>query len=336
MSVGLDLGTYAIKAVELKKKGQSFEVVKVASVLNSVGSVIPADAKSRAALVEQMYQFFKEYQLPMTGVNIAIPESYVATKIISMPTLSEAELASAISWQAEQYIPIPIEKLQLEYQVLYRPPKGSKENMRVLLVGVQKDIVEQFSTLFVEAGIEIQSLETQTLALFRSLVFQQPTVPTLFVHIGASAMDFIVYKDGELAFVYSHPNGGTLLTRSLERGLGFDTQQAEEYKRTYGLDEQKLEGKLYQVMLPVFKSFISEIQKAIQYFNAAHPATPIKRIVCSGGTALLPNFISLVASTLGEEVSVCTPFNTMTFHAGVSMQEGDMPTYSVAVGLAMR
>lgn len=336
MSVGIDIGTYSIKAVELKKKGASFEVVRAASVLNSVEKILPTDAKLRAALVEQMYQFFQEYHFPMNGVNVAIPESYVSTKIISMPLLTDAELASAISWQAEQYIPIPSEKLQLEYQVLYRPQKGAKENMRVLLVGVQKDVVEQFSTLFVEAGIEIASLETQTLALFRSVVFQQPTVPTLFVHIGASAMDFLVYKDGELAFVYTHPNGGALLTRALERTLGFEMQQAEEYKRTYGLDEQQLEGKLYQVMFPVFKSFVSEIQKAMQYFANAHPGSPVKRVVCSGGTALLPNFIPLLAQSLGQEVSLFSPFGNMTMGNTVKIQEGDMATYSVAVGLAMR
>lgn len=336
MSVGVDIGTYAIKAVELKKKGSSYEVQRAASVLNSIGKVLPVDQKGRAALVEQIYQFFQEYHFPMSGVNIAIPESYVSTKIISMPPLTDAELASAIGWQAEQYIPIPQEKLQLEYQVLFRPSKGSKDNMRVLLVGVEKDVIEQFSTLFVEAGIEIGALETQTLALFRALSFQKPDVPTLFVHIGASAMDFIVCKDGELAFVYSHPNGGALLTRSLERGLGFESQQAEEYKRTYGLNEQQLEGKLYQVMYPVFKSFVGEVQKAVQYFGNEHPGSPVKRIVCSGGTALLPNFIPLLASTLGEEVSLFSPFGNMTMGQGLQVNEGDMPTYSVAVGLALR
>lgn len=336
MSVGIDIGTYAIKAVDLKAKGSSFEVVQAASVLNNVGQVLPVDQKTRAALVQQIYQFFQEFKFPMKNVNVAIPESFVSTKIISMPQLTDAELASAIGWQAEQYIPIPTEKLQLEYQVLFRPARGSKDQMRVLLVGVEKDVVERFGTLFVEAGIEITSLETQTLSLFRVLEFTKPQTTTLFVHFGAAAMDFLVYNNGELALVYTHPNGGALMTRALERGLGFETQQAEEYKRTYGLDEQKLEGKIFQVLNPVFKSFTTEIQKAMEYFSSANPGQSIKRIVCSGGAALLPNFIPMIASTLGQEVSLFSPFTNLTFRQGVNVQEGDMPTFSIAVGLGMK
>ena len=177
-SVGLDIGTYTIKAVELKKSGSKFSVVRVATVPNTTGRVLPIEPTEREKLMGLIKSTFSDNHFPITNVRVGLPEAMVSTKIVQMPPLSDAELASAIVWQAEQYIPIPASELQLEYQVLYRPDKKSvSEQMRVLLVGVTKQTIEQFSTMFLSLILNLLEWK-QTCwrcigSLLQNLVYQQ-------------------------------------------------------------------------------------------------------------------------------------------------------------------
>jgi len=335
ISTGLDVGTYSIKLLELSKQGSAYRVHKAMIVPNTLGIVMPAQDADRVKLVTLMKQAFKESKFHMDNVRAGIPESFVSTKIISIPPLSDQELASAIGWQAEQYIPIPGEDLQLEYHVLFRPPKTDMTSlMRVLLVGVSKSFINKYSDLYYDADLGISSLETHVLSLYRMALLDENLPTTMVIHIGSSTMDIFVVHERELAFVYSYPNGGTVLSRTIERAIGLDPLQSEEYKRTYGLDEAQLEGKIRNALLPVLQTFVAEIQKSMQYFSGSHQGTPIKRLLLSGGTAALPNLAPVLAQALPVEVAPLT-IPTLGFEQGVQVPTADLPAYNIALGLAL-
>ena len=334
--VGLDIGTYTIKAIELKKSGKNFRVVRAAMIPNEIGRVLPVDPAERGKLMALVKKLFAEFHFPTTNVRVGLPESMVSTKIVNMPPLSDAELASAAVWQAEQYIPIPAQNLQLEYQVLYRPDKKNvSEQMRVLLVGMTKQTLEQYSTMLLECGIELIGMETNMLGLYRAVQLEPSLPTTLVVHFGASTTEMFVVHNGELAFVYAYPNGGMVLSRALERALGLDPSQAEAYKRTYGLDPAQLEGKVQGALQPVFTLFVSEMQKALQYFSGSRQGVQAKRILLSGGSAALPNAIPTIAESLPLEITLFSPFSTLKIEKGVEINPLDMSAYSVVAGLAM-
>jgi type IV pilus assembly protein PilM len=334
--VGLDIGTYMLKAVELKKSGSSFEVLRAVSAPNTVGRVLPSDSKEREQLIGLIKNMFSEFKLPTKDVRVGFPEAMVSTKIISMPPLTDAELASAIVWQAEQYIPIPAQELQLEYQVLYRPDKKNvSEQMRVLLVGVSKQTVEQFGAMLYEAGLEVAGMETNMLALYR-VALLEPNLPTaMIVHLGSSTTEIFVAHNRELAFVYAYPNGGSVFTRALEKGLGLDSGQAEAYKRTYGLDGTQLEGKVRETLMPVYSVFLTEVQKALQYFSSSWQGAMVKRVVLSGGSSALPGLIPTLAESLQIEITLLAPFSLLTQSKQVDLAPQDMTAYGIATGLAL-
>lgn len=334
--VGLDIGTYTIKAIELKKNGNGFKVLRAASVPNEVGRVLPADPAEREKLVALIKKLFSDNKFSTSDVRAGLPEAMVSTKIVNMPPLSDAELASAVVWQAEQYIPIPAQNLQLEYQVLYRPDKKNvSDQMRVLLVGMTKQTLEQYSGMLYESGLELTGIETNMLGLYRAVLLENNLPTTLVVHMGSSTTEMFVIHNGELSFVYAYPNGGSVLSRALERGLGLDPSQAEAYKRTYGLDPSQLEGKVRETLLPVFSLFVTEIQKALQYFSGSHQGAQVSRIILSGGSAALPNVIPTIAESLPLEITLFSPLNTLTMEKGVEINPLDLPSYGVAVGLAV-
>jgi type IV pilus assembly protein PilM len=331
-ALALDIGTYSIKAIS-GTPGAHVGLQRVVEVFNSTGIAVPSDDASMEKLGSVIESVIADNKLPRTDVRLALPETVVSTKVIAIPPLSDAELASAIGWQAEQHIPIPPEELSLQYQVISRPPRGDKSPMRVLLVGTRKKLVERYVEMFNNLGIEPSIIETQILAVIRSLQFEQSDPATLLAHLGASSMNLAIVSNAQLQFVISHLNGGQLLSKSLEQAVGLDPAQAEQYKRTYGLDEQQFQGKVRQALLPAVNVLLAELRKAAQFYVSQNHTQPIHRVVLSGGTATLPGLVQYITGELGAEVLVAAPF---TKAQGSIPETISHPSMSVCMGLLMR
>jgi type IV pilus assembly protein PilM len=331
-ALALDIGTYSIKAIS-GKPGANPKIDKVVEVFNSTGIAVPTDDGALEKLATLLETVIGDNDLPRSDVRLALPETVVSTKVISIPPLSDAELASAVGWQAEQHIPIPPEELSLQYQVLFRPDKKDRSQMRVLLIGSRKQLVERYVGLFHHIGVEPAIVETHMLAVIRSLQFTAEDPTTMIVHLGASSMDLCVVHQGEPQFVVTHLNGGQLLTRALERAVGLDAAQAEQYKRTYGMDEQQFQGKVRSALLPAVSTLVTEMRKAIQFYVNQHPQAPIQRIVLSGGSAVLPHFIQYVTGELGAEVLLAAPFASAQGEVPSTINHAGM---TVCMGLLLR
>lgn len=321
------LKQYTLKLVKTS------EVKRVVEVFNDTGIALPTDDASVAKLGSLIDSVFGDNDLPRSDVRVALPETVVSTKVISIPPLSDAELASAIGWQAEQHIPIPPEELALEYQVLYRPKKKENAQMRVLLVGTRKRLVDRYVGMFNEIGIEPTLLETQMIAVVRSLQFTTQDPSTLVTHIGSSSMNLAIVHGGEMQFVISHMNGGQMLTKALETSIGLDASQAEQYKRSYGLDGSQFQGKVKEALLPAVNMLLTEIRKSVQFFINQNPQESVQRVVLSGGTALLPGLVQHITDELGVEVLVSSPFSGMS---GEIPETVNHPGMSACMGLIQR
>ncbi len=335
-AIGFDLGSHSLKLVELAKDGKKFSPVRISQHPHPFGVMVPQGKDQIAQLADIIKKAFVEKGYGTKNVRIALPESVLSTKIISTPPLSDAELASAIDWLAEQHIAIPLDQLKLEYEVLYRPDNRNKEeSMRVMLIGVPKVVISAYVSLFESLEIEPVVMETQLLSLLRSLGSDgMPT--TLYVHMGAQSTDFFLVHQGEVIFVYSFANGGRLLTRSIERGLSVDAKEAEGSKISYGVDPNFLDGKVATILSPVLGIFVAEIQKALQFFTNQYGTQTVKRIVFSGGGAHLPGLVGYMSSQLSAECVLAHPFEKLQVDTRVPVPMDQEAAFSVAVGLAMR
>lgn len=331
-ALAIDIGSYTIKAVA-GQPGSKVDVIRSVEVFNSLGFSVPTDTAQVDQLAHFLNDFINDHKLPIGDVRLSLPESVVSTKIISIPPLTDAELASAIGWQAEQHIPIPPEDLALEYEVLYRPGRGVKdEQMRVLLVGSRRNIIDHYVQAFINLGVEPSILETQLLSVIRSLQFEKTDPPTLVVHIGANTMSIGMVHNGELVFIFNHMTGGSVLTKALQQAIGLDTTQAEQYKRTYGLDPTQFQGKVRQALEPGVQSFVGEVIKAMRFFSNQSSSDAVSRILLSGGTAQLPGFVQYLTEQAGAEVLVVAPFANATG----AIPEANHTALSVCMGLLMR
>jgi len=331
-ALAIDIGTYTIKAIS-GKPGKKPVIEKVIESFNTSGIVVPTDDAQMEKLVELLSNFISDNKLSPSNVRLSLPENIVSTKIINMPRLSDAEVSSAIGWQAEQYIPIPPEELTLEHRILYRPPKkNTNEQMKVLLIGTRKSLVDKFIMTFNYLGIEPVLLETQILSVIRSLQFMPTDPTTLIVHMGANTTILAVIHGGQLAFVFNHMSGSQTLTKSLQHSLGLNTEQAEQYKRQYGLDEAQFQGKVKAALEPAVKTLTDAMQKAIRFFVNQNPTVTVQRILLSGGGVQLLNLVPYVTNVLGAETMVATPFAA----SSGNIPEANHAAMSVCVGLLNR
>lgn len=335
MSVGLDLGSKTIKVVELEKEGAGFKLAS-SGVIGYTGS--PAsqikDDKEAVGLAEAVRKLGKEAKISSKEISLALPESLVFTRTIRFPPLTDQEIDAAVKWEAEQYIPIPLGEAIIEHQIVERIEGGPKPGVAVLLVASPKALVEKYIKVVSAAGFTVVGVETEALALARSLAPAQGVV--MLVDFGAVSTGMVIVKNGMVAFSRSIPIAGDAFTRALSQGLGIAHAQAEEYKRAYGLSEE-LEGKVKATLDPVFNLVIDEVKKAIHFYQSEEKAEAPTSLVVSGGTSTMPEAISTLSDLLGLEVVVGNPFAKVKVSPEAAKNlQNYVSLYSVAVGLALR
>ncbi|HJX59565.1 MAG TPA: type IV pilus assembly protein PilM [Patescibacteria group bacterium] len=334
--VGLDIGSKTIKVVELAKEGNSWRL-KASGVIGFQGTS-PDKAKDQselAALAQIIKKLFKEANISSKEVALALPESQVFSRTVKFPPLTDQEIDSAVKWEAEQYIPIPVNEAIIEHQIIERRDTASPPEVVVLLVAAPRNLVEPYVRTVQMAGLTVVGVETELIALARSISPANQTV--LLVDFGARSTDIAIVRNNQLSFTRTIPTAGEAFTRAVAQSLGVEVQQAEEYKRAYGLSQSQLEGKVKGALEPIFRVVVDEMKKAIHFYQSEEKGEAPKSIILSGGTAGMPEALSLLTKMMGLEVVVGNPFAKVAVDAQAAKSLAAFaPLYSIAVGLAMR
>jgi len=337
--VGLDLGSQNLKAVEIERIKGKPELARFSSRPSPKVSLSSDSKNDLKEYAKELASFWAGAGFESNLVSLALPESQVFTRVISLPKMSDKELKEAISWEAEQYIPLPIKEVSFGYHSLGSPAGAKAEQIEVLLVAAPKRVAEKYMQVLEEADLEVLGIETEPIAISRSVLGSgSESFATLIANIGAAVTNLSISYRGGVYFTRSVATGGTALDRTISQEFGFQMSQAEEYKKSYGLDESQLEGKVAQALRPVFDVITAEIRKSLTFFKNRYPQVPVKRVILCGGVANLPGILVYLASTLGIEVQQANPWRRLTIPSKFSTQELDdrAPSFAVAVGLALR
>lgn len=329
MTVGLDIGSKTIKILELDS-GNSLQASGIVGYSgNSPDKMV--DGKEQADLAEIIKKLHKEAKVSTGDVGISIPEQLVFSRTIKYPPLTDQEVAAAVKWDAEQYIPIPPAEAITQHQILER-----RENeVLVLLVAVPKNVVENYVQVSQLAGLNVVSVETELMALSRALAPIDKTV--MIMDFGARSTDLAIAKNGNLSFSRSIPTAGEAFTRAVAQGLGIEVNQAEEYKKAYGLSGTQLEGRVRGSLDPVFRVVVDEIKKAVHFYQTEEKGDTPSSVILTGGTSSMPEMASLLTKYLGLEVVIGNPFENIKMEPDVAKTiQPFVPLYAVAVGLAKR
>lgn len=334
--VGIDIGSKTVKIVQIEKEGNNFNLIS-SGIVGYNGTPIEkmTDEKEMALLAGIIKKLVSEVGIKNKDIVLSVPESQVFTRTIKFPLLTDTEIASAVKWESEQYIPIPVTEAIIQHTILQRNETATPPSVLVLLVAAPRVTVEKYAKVLQLAGLTTIAVETELIALTRCLAPIDKTV--LLVDLGATSTDIAIAKNGLLFFSRSIPIAGEAFTRAVSQGLGINAQQGEEYKKTYGMVSTQLEGKIKNALSPVLHLIVDEIKKAVNYFQTEEKGDVPSAIIVTGGTSGMPDIISTLSELTGMEVLVANPFAKVKVDPETLKKiSAYSPLYSVAVGLAQR
>lgn len=340
-SFGLDIGATTIKAVALQKTKGGFFLNSAITVPNPSKGVWSESLLDQEVVAGAIREAVSTAKITTKNVHVALPENQVYTRVIDLPAISDKELSSAIYWEAEQYIPVPLVNLQIAWEVLKRPLyPGENTKMQVLLVGAPKSLIEKYQKMLSMTQLQIVSLETEILSVVRALTTGEHFPNTLIVSIGSVSTSFAIIKDGTIVFTYSLPTGGTAINRAIASDFGFSLDQAEEYKKVYGMLHGTLGGKIGQATAPILSTIIDEVKKALAFYNEKYKnEAPIGQILLSGGSAKLPGITGFFVERTGLETVIANPWRIVAQDQMKKLSKEILDSashYTISVGLGMK
>ncbi len=340
--VGLDIGSSAVKAVELKPVGKGFRVAAFATEPVPPDSIVDGAIIDGGAVADAIRRLFDRKAFKTKEVAASLSGNAVIVKKISLPVMTEAELGESIYWEAEQYIPFDIQDVNLDYQIL-DPGTGpdSKGTMDVLLVAAKKEKIADYTNVISQAGRVPVVVDVDAFALQNAYEINyapQPGAIVVLLNAGASAININILNGDQSLFTRDISIGGNAYTEAVQKELSLPFDAAEQAKK--GLFA---EGLTFDEVRPVLhamtENVLLEIQKTFDFFKATAASDRIDRILLSGGACGVDGFPQALEERFNAPVEMFDPFKKVTFDIqklGMAQAEQVVPTAAVAVGLALR
>ncbi len=336
-TLGIDIGSHSIKLVEIAKDKSTVTLLAAGNALTppkALSSQVEADLQALAVTIQKL---MKDSGVKADTVNIALPESQVFTRVITVPQLTSRELASAIKFEAEQYVPLPLDQVNLDYTVLRDSKETGVNTMEVLLVAGPKALIDKYMTIMEFLEVNVNAIETEIIAASRALVRSVSNLRSvMIVSLGVKTTDLAILRNGVLTFTRSISAGGEALTRSIAQKFGFEFTQAEEYKKAYGVEADKVEGKILASVKPILDTIIGEIKRAVAFYQQKYRDETVDTLLLNGGTARLPGMVVYLTEQVGIETQIANPWVGITKDTRFNVLDTEGPSFGIAVGLALR
>ncbi|MBS1819392.1 MAG: type IV pilus assembly protein PilM [Acidobacteria bacterium] len=337
--VGLDIGSSAVKAVELRNAGKGYRVSAIASEPVPADSIVDGAIIDGGAVSEAIRRLFAQTTFKSKEVAASLSGHAVIVKKINLPVMTEQELADSIAWEAEQYIPFDIQDVNLDYQVL-DPGTGADRNgtMEVLLVAAKKDKIADYANVITQAGRQAVVVDVDAFALQNAYEANYGTSDGVVVllNAGASAITINIVSNGLSLFTRDVSLGGTAYTEAVQRELNLPFDLAELAKKGVPVEGYSFDD-VRPVLHAVTENVLLEIQKTFDFFKATAASDRIDRIIISGGGAAVDGFAEALGERFGIPVEHFDPFRQVALDKPPAGDMADLAaTAGVAVGLALR
>ena len=359
---GLDISDLSLKIIKLKKRGKFLTLASFGEAQIKPGIIKEGEIKDEEKLAETIKGAIKKVKgerIKTKYVVASLPEEKAFLQVIQMPRMPEEDLKSAVIYEAENYIPLPIEQVYLDSQIV-PPVYNHLDHFDVLLAALPKKTVDPYLASLKKAGLQPKALEIESLAIARAVIKDEvATSPILLIDLGATRTSFIVFSGHSLRFTSSIPVSSGGFTEIISKNLGVSLTEAERLKIRYGLEEKielkikdkktevtRERGKIFEALVPALVDLVQQIKKHLAYYqsHASHEHLPpdgrvVSKILLCGRGANLKGLTELLTLELKILVELANPWVNI-------LPEGQRETpellfekslgYTTALGLALR
>ncbi len=338
--VGLDIGSSAVKLVELKEgKEGRFQLVRAGLEPLSPEAIVDGAIMDSSLVVETISRLLASSGARNPNLAVSVSGHAVITKKIQLPTMPEEELAESIRWEAEQYVPFDINDVYLDYVVL--DPGAVGDTMGVLLVAAKKEKVDDFRNVVTQAGRTAALVDVDFFALqnaFEVNYGPDPSRVVALVNIGAALMNVNIIAQGQTVFWRDISFGGAQFTDALQKAFSLNFEQAESLKKGEAVGGQT-PGTAEPVLRGVCDDVAAELQKTLDFFQATSSADKVDHLYICGGGSRVRQLEETLKARFGLPVESLNPFRSIAVDdksVDPAWLADAAPSLAVAVGLAVR
>lgn len=347
-SLGIDIGTASIKIVELSKESSHFKlenygISQVESTNEAVAVLNPALKGKVAQMSDQdiawnIKELLVQMKTKSTDVIASIQSFSTFSTVVTMPYLSQEDLAKTIPFEARKYVPIPLSEVVLDWSIINigqpDPVSGKPPTVEVYLVAVPKTETIRYQTIMQTAGLNLKALELENSALIRALIGNDLN-PYAVINIGGRSTSILIVDGGVERVSHNYEVGGFEITQSISRALNVSLRRAEELKRTFGLANVD-NNMINTVMSSLLDMIVFETKKTIHNYEDTKQRK-IGQILLVGGMTNMPRFIEYFGEKLGLPVTIGNPLARIMIPPTLEPMKMELSsTFAISLGLAMR
>lgn len=333
---GLDIGSTAIRLVELRGGGNAPKALVKYAYLPVQGNIALSESKGDHQKLSQMIaQLVNQASVSTRNVSVGIPSSKVFTTVADFDRLSPSDLKKSIPLQADSLIPTPVAESKIDSAVLGDSP-ADKGKVEVLLSSVPNKYIEERLDMLESIGLNVVAFEPDNLAMARALAISDPSAQ-LILDVGRRSSDLVVLSGGMPRLTRSIPTGVEAIVKAAMQNLNVDEKQADQFIFKFGMSKEKLEGQVFTAISGTVDLLATELEKSIKFFEGRYTGQKISRIVVTGGASVIPEFPLYLANKFGINVEIGNAWRNVTFSPDRQNELLSISNqFAVAVGLAER
>ena len=344
---GLDISDLSVKIIKLKKKRGGFKLSCFGETPIKPGLIKKGEIKNEKSLIEIIKKAItnvKGEKIASKNVVASLPEEKAFLQVIQTPKMQEEKLKNAIYFEAENYIPMSMNDVYLDFQIVTRPT-ARLPYFEILIAAAPKKIVDPYVALLSKAGLIPQALEIASQAINRSLIKNEfSAAPALLIDFGLTGTRFIISRSNSLRFTSSISASINDITSAIAKSLSINFEKAEELKLKYGIPKniagaKKQKGaeeqKVFSAMAPILRDLTEQIKKHLVYCRSHLGGKNIAKIIICGGGANLKGLADFCSAQLKLPVEIGNPW------INIGKNPPELPLkqslrYTTAIGLALR
>lgn len=330
---GIDIGQTAIKVMSLD--AHLNEVTCFGSVDVDPEKIQDAlKNNDESYIVENLTTLLSEKLIGSLGskkVNVSIPAAQAFTRTLTLPIKAERALKSAVELEAEQYIPVPVSGLVIDYQIIGR----TATDLSVLVCAAPRKIITLVTSAIEKVGLEVVAIEPSLMAVGRLLkATEGAMLPSIIVDIGAVVTDIAAIDDGTIRVTGSTPIGGNTFTLDIAKSLETSLEQAHQMKVLYGMAHSSKQKKLTRALAPDMDAIVRDVKKLIRYYNDRLGGSKLEQLLIVGSGANIPGIGEYFTNALVMAARVAHPWQKIEFGHLSAPPRQVKPRYITVAGAA--
>jgi len=339
--LGLDISSTAVKLLELSHSGGRYRVESYAVEPLPLNSVVEKNISDIEAVGEAIRRAVKRSGSKTKNAAVAVAGSAVITKVISMPaSLSDEEMESQIELEADQYIPYPLEEVNIDFEIIGSSGRDD-DRVDVLLAASRSENVDVRVAACEIGGLKSSVIDVEAYVMENAFELLADQIPdggadktVAIVDIGATMTTLSVLHDKKIIYTREQVFGGKQLTEEIQRRYGLSYEEAGMAKRQGGLPDNYVP----EVLEPFKEAMAQQVSRSLQFFFSSSQYNSVDHILLAGGSASIAGVDDLIESKLGTNTSIANPFTNMSLSSKVKAQtlSNDAPALMISCGLALR